>query len=71
MEEYNAEEIWNKTYLTEQNMAYPSEYVIRIFKGKYPTLNFNKNYNKKKICDLKNSLNFMKHLEYLLVEYIK
>jgi len=26
---------------------------------------------KKKICDLKNSLNFMKHLEYLLVEYIK
>jgi len=52
MEEYNAEEKWNKTYLTQQNMAYPSEYVIRIFKGKYPTLNFNKNYNKKKICDL-------------------
>jgi len=49
---YNARKEWAKRYSRDKQIAYPSEYVIRIFKGSYPTLNFNKNFNKKKICDL-------------------
>ena len=34
-------------------MSYPAEYVIRIFKGAYPKLNFDKkSYISKKICDV-------------------
>ena len=34
-------------------MPYPAEYVIRIFKGSYPKLNFDKkSYDGKKICDI-------------------
>lgn len=39
---FNASQKWTQTYL-QRDMAYPSEYVIRIFKGEYPRLNFNKN----------------------------
>jgi len=50
---YNAKNEWTKAYLAEESMAYPSEYVIRIFKGSYPKLNFDKNsFKNKKICDL-------------------
>lgn len=30
---------WNKTYTENEQMAYPAEYVIRMFKGSYPRLN--------------------------------
>lgn len=34
-------------------MSYPAEYVIRIFKGNYPKLNFDKkSFKHKKICDV-------------------
>lgn len=50
---YDAKNEWTKAYLTQRNMAYPSEYVIRIFKGAYPRLNFDKkSFQNKKICDL-------------------
>jgi len=39
---YNAQEMWNKAYREKRAMAYPSEYVIRILKGKYPRLNLDK-----------------------------
>ena len=29
---------YNKTFLNQKNIAYPAEYVIRIFKGNYPKL---------------------------------
>jgi SAM-dependent methyltransferase len=49
---YNAKSEWNKAMKNSQ-MAYPAEYIIRIFKGEYPRLNFNKTeFVNKKICDL-------------------
>ena len=36
---------WTKSYSTQQDqkgMSFPSEYVIRIFKGHYPRLDFSK-----------------------------
>lgn len=49
---YHAEKEWTKFYRNTA-MMYPSEYVIRIFKGKYPRLNLlTKPYKNKKICDL-------------------
>lgn len=30
---------WNKVYMESDRMAYPAEYVIRIFRGNYPRLN--------------------------------
>jgi len=48
----NIEKRWNKNYNTK-NIAYPAEYVIRIFKGDYPKLKLSKNsFLKKKICDI-------------------
>jgi len=35
-------QMWNKAYREKRDMAYPSEYVIRILKGKYPRLNLAK-----------------------------
>lgn len=49
---YNARESWNKEILRAE-MAWPAEYVIRMFKGKYPNLNLRENgYENKKICDM-------------------
>lgn len=49
---YNAKKEWKKVFI-EGKMAYPSEYVIRIFKGSYPRLNFDKSlFIDKKICDM-------------------
>ena len=40
-------------YLNKKNIMYPAEYVIRIFKGKYPSLNLSKEiFSGKKILDL-------------------
>ncbi len=45
--------MWNKAYREKRDMAYPSEYVIRILKGKYPRLNLDKaNFKGKKFCDM-------------------
>ena len=32
----NVEKRWNSAFLNKKNIAYPAEYVIRIFKGDYP-----------------------------------
>jgi SAM-dependent methyltransferase len=49
---YDAKKEWNKAFIGTQ-MAYPSEYVIRIFKGSYPRLNLDKaSFKGKKICDV-------------------
>lgn len=53
MNNYNAKKEWTNDILNEKEMAFPSEYVIRIFKGSYPFLNFDKSsYKNKKICDI-------------------
>lgn len=45
-------ELWSKAYLKKER-AYPAEYVIRIFKGNYPKLNFIKEgYSGKSILDV-------------------
>lgn len=50
---YNAKKEWTDAFLKQKEMSYPSEYVIRIFKGSYPRLNFDKtSFKNKKICDL-------------------
>lgn len=49
---YNAKEEWTKDILNMSGLTYPAEYVIRIFKGKYPRLDLNKNYKNLKICDI-------------------
>jgi ubiquinone/menaquinone biosynthesis C-methylase UbiE len=49
----NVEKRWNSKFLNTKNIAYPAEYVIRIFKGDYPKLKLSKNsFLKKKICDI-------------------
>ncbi len=52
MNTYNAEEEWTKHYLSN-NIMYPAENVVRIFKGKYPNLSISDNdFTGKKICDI-------------------
>lgn len=49
---YDAKKFWNKAILGTE-MAYPAEYVIRIFKGNYPRLNLPQgSFKNKKICDV-------------------
>ena len=49
---YDAKEEWTKATISSE-MAYHSEYVIRIFKGTYPTLNLDKSsFKDKKILDM-------------------
>lgn len=53
MNEYNANFQWTRSYSNGEQIPYPAEYVIRIFKGSYPKLSFDKkSYIKKKICDV-------------------
>jgi ubiquinone/menaquinone biosynthesis C-methylase UbiE len=50
---YNAKKENTKHILSFKEITYPCEYVIRIFKGNYPKLNFNKNsFANKKILDI-------------------
>jgi len=52
-EDYDAEAEWNKAHLAQNEMMFPSEYVIRIFKGKYPGLNLDKTaFKGMKVCDV-------------------
>lgn len=49
---YNAKKENTKHILSFKEITYPCEYVIRIFKGKYPKLNFDKDsFADKKILD--------------------
>lgn len=49
---YNAVNEWENLWFNSA-MSYPSEYVIRILKGKYPNLQISSNdFSKKKIIDL-------------------
>lgn len=46
---------WTKEYLEENEMFYPAEYVVRMFKGNYPRMNLKKEaggYTGKSICDI-------------------
>ena len=53
MKKYNAQKEWNRTILKRNSIAYPAEYVIRIFKGNYPKLQLSKkSFSRKKICDV-------------------
>ncbi len=53
MKIYDAKKEWSNQILNKKDYSYPSEYVIRIFKGNYPHLKFpNLAFKKKKICDL-------------------
>jgi len=53
LDNYNAESAWTLDYSNQKEMSFPSEYVIRIFKGSYPRLNFDKkSFKNKKICDV-------------------
>ena len=48
----NSNERWTNAY-RKMDMPYPSEYVIRIFKGRYPKLDFySKGYSDKSILDV-------------------
>jgi ubiquinone/menaquinone biosynthesis C-methylase UbiE len=50
---YNAVKENTRHILSYKDITYPCEYVIRIFKGSYPTLNFDKtSYAGKKILDM-------------------
>lgn len=49
---YDAKKEWTKEFLSSE-MAWPSEYVIRMFKGKYPKLNLRQEpFKGKRICDI-------------------
>lgn len=51
---YDSKRAWTREYQTNQtHMAYPAEYVIRIFKGQYPRLNLKtESFVGKKIADV-------------------
>jgi SAM-dependent methyltransferase len=52
MKNYDAKKEWTRALLS-QKIPYPSEYVIRIFKGNYPKLYLGKkSFKDKKICDV-------------------
>ena len=53
MKEYNPIKSWSKEFLNKRDLAYPSEYLIRIFKGKYPKLKLSgSKMDGMKICDV-------------------
>lgn len=57
---------WIKVKKAVSSMAYPAEYLVRIFKGEYPRLNLSKeSFHGKKICDVGcgggRNLIFLKH----------
>lgn len=67
---YNAKKSWAKEF-NSTIIAYPSEYVIRIFKGKYPGLDLSsEDFTGKEFCDsgfgCGRNLNFASHLGFNL-----
>ena len=49
---YEASEAWSDIYSGKNDIFYPAEYVVRIFKGEYPNLRWEKSFDRKKILDL-------------------
>lgn len=50
---YDAKKEWEKLFTGKADLAFPSEYVIRIFKGRYPRLDLDKTkFKGRKICDI-------------------
>lgn len=49
---YEAADAWSDIYSGKHDIFYPAEYVVRIFKGHYPNLGWQKSFDKKKILDL-------------------
>lgn len=43
---------WTEMYSKNNTISYPPEYIIRIFKGNYPNLLWEKDFNNKSICDI-------------------
>ena len=52
VEKYKANEAWSDIYSGKYDLFYPAEYVVRIFKGEYPNLNWDRNFEKKSILDV-------------------
>lgn len=53
-DQYDAKQSWNTSVFLAGEMTFPAEYVIRIFKGRYPRLKLRDNepFENKKICDV-------------------
>lgn len=51
MQTYDSKKEWLNAF-SNHELAYPSEYVIRILKGNYPNLNLDKNFKEKKFLDM-------------------
>ena len=51
MQTYDSKKAWLKEF-SNHELAYPSEYVIRILKGSFPNLNLDKNFKEKKFLDM-------------------
>ena len=49
---YQSDDAWNQFYLNRDDMAYPAEGVIRIFKGRFPNLRLPRDHRDKSILDL-------------------
>ena len=50
---YDAEMNWTHTYRSNNDISYPCEYVIRVFKGSCPKLDFDKGlFPQQKIMDI-------------------
>jgi len=50
---YQSDRSWNKLYLEQNDMAYPAEGVIRLFKGRFPELKMSRDdHNGRSILDL-------------------
>ena len=50
--DYSAGEAWSDIYSGKYDLFYPAEYVVRIFKGNYPNLNWESSFKKKSILDV-------------------
>lgn len=50
---YDAKKEWTQEYLNQSQMAFPAEYLIKIFRGSYPRLNLDKqSFVDKKLCEV-------------------
>ena len=52
MNKYSQEKSWDADFTKRRDLFYPAEMMIRIFKGIYPNLDLDKNFEGKNICDL-------------------
>ncbi len=50
--DYSAGEAWSEIYSGKYDLFYPAEYVVRIFKGQYPNLTWERSFENKSILDI-------------------